>query len=54
MDDGLLVCSFLPMRTGITYGALSASWDPTREGSLLGWTEFRANLPLFLSRGKTN
>lgn len=35
---------------GITYGAMSASWDPRREGSLLGWTEFQANLPLLLDR----
>ena len=37
---------------GITYGIMSASWDPDREGSALGWTEFRANLPAFLDRNK--
>ena len=26
---------------GITYGALSASWDPTREGSAMGWSEMQ-------------
>ncbi|GFH14894.1 uncharacterized protein HaLaN_11028 [Haematococcus lacustris] len=35
---------------GITYGALSASWDPLRDGSTLGWSEFKVNLPIFLSR----
>lgn len=38
---------------GITYGILSASWDPRREGSLLGITEFKANLPLILDRVKS-
>ncbi|DBB11454.1 hypothetical protein WJX82_003670 [Trebouxia sp. C0006] len=38
---------------GITYGILSASWDPMREGSLLGFTEFKANLPLILDRVKS-
>jgi len=38
---------------GITYGILSASWDPMREGSLLGFTEFKANLPLILERVKS-
>lgn len=35
---------------GISYGIISASWDPQREGSLLGWNEFQANLPLVLNR----
>jgi hypothetical protein len=26
---------------GITYGVVSSSWDPQREGSFLGWTEFQ-------------
>lgn len=38
--------------TGISYGALSASWDPNRAGTLSGWTEFRANLPLLLELTK--
>lgn len=38
---------------GITYGILSASWDPLREGSTLGFTEFKANLPLILDRVKS-
>mmetsp|Transcript_10463 Transcript_10463/g.20674 ORF Transcript_10463/g.20674 Transcript_10463/m.20674 type:complete len:202 (-) Transcript_10463:558-1163(-) len=33
---------------GISYGIVSASFDPTREGSLLGWNEFQANLPQVL------
>nr|CAD1835333.1 unnamed protein product [Ananas comosus var. bracteatus] len=28
---------------GIAYGTLSASWDPDREGSPLGWEEARTN-----------
>eukprot|EP00471_Norrisiella_sphaerica_P007244 CAMPEP_0184478680 /NCGR_PEP_ID=MMETSP0113_2-20130426/645_1 /TAXON_ID=91329 /ORGANISM="Norrisiella sphaerica, Strain BC52" /LENGTH=228 /DNA_ID=CAMNT_0026856563 /DNA_START=760 /DNA_END=1444 /DNA_ORIENTATION=+ len=31
---------------GISYGALSASWDPMRQGSLLGFDEFQVNLPV--------
>ncbi|GLJ05203.1 hypothetical protein SUGI_0013590 [Cryptomeria japonica] len=30
---------------GIMYGAVSASWDPAVEGSLLGWTEAQKNWP---------
>lgn len=26
---------------GISYGILSTSWDPRREGSALGWTELQ-------------
>lgn len=39
---------------GITYGVLSASWDPAREGSALGWKEAQLNWPVFLQtlRGK--
>lgn len=32
---------------GISYGIVSASWDPLREGSLLGWTEAQRNWPVF-------
>ncbi len=32
----------------------AASWDPRREGTLLGWTEFQANLPLLLDRFRRN
>ena len=32
----------------------AASWDPRREGSLLGWTEFQANVPLLLDRFRRN
>lgn len=28
---------------GISYGILSTSWDPRREGSALGWTELQVN-----------
>ena len=35
---------------GISYGIISSSWDPAREGSLSGWNEFQANLPLVLDR----
>ncbi|GFR51829.1 hypothetical protein Agub_g14292, partial [Astrephomene gubernaculifera] len=34
---------------GITYGALSASWDPSREGSVLGWRELQANLSIVMN-----
>ena len=37
---------------GISYGLLSASWDPNREGSFWGWTEFRANLGMILDKDK--
>lgn len=33
---------------GVSYGIVSASWDPIREGSLLGWNEARRNWPVFL------
>ncbi|XP_020085443.1 protein PAM68, chloroplastic isoform X2 [Ananas comosus] len=32
---------------GVSYGIVSASWDPTRDGSLLGWNEARRNWPVF-------
>ncbi len=35
---------------GISWGVLSASWDPRRKGSLLGLTEARANLPVLLEQ----
>ena len=37
---------------GISYGILSSSWDPDREGTLLGGSEFRANLGAILERGR--
>lgn len=37
---------------GITYGILSTSWDPRREGSFWGWTEVQANIALLMERGK--
>lgn len=35
---------------GISYGAVSASWDPAREGSILGWNEFRANFAAIMNQ----
>ncbi|XP_007040806.2 PREDICTED: protein PAM68, chloroplastic [Theobroma cacao] len=32
---------------GVSYGIVSSSWDPLREGSLLGWNEAQKNLPVF-------
>lgn len=32
---------------GISYGILSTSWDPVREGSLLGWKEAQVNWKVF-------
>lgn len=29
---------------GLSYGVLSASWDPEVSGSLVGWSEFTTNL----------
>ncbi len=37
---------------GISYGIVSTSFDPRREGSMLGWDEFQANLPQVLQRFK--
>jgi len=35
---------------GISYGVLSTSWDPRREGTFLGAAEFRSNLPALMQR----
>ncbi|CAI9755506.1 unnamed protein product [Fraxinus pennsylvanica] len=32
---------------GVSYGIVSSSWDPIREGSLLGWNEAKKNWPVF-------
>lgn len=32
---------------GVSYGIVSSSWDPLREGSRLGWTEAQKNWPVF-------
>ncbi len=37
---------------GISYGILSSSWDPSREGTMLGGSEFKANLGAILERGR--
>ncbi|MQL68547.1 hypothetical protein Taro_000856 [Colocasia esculenta] len=39
-----LVC-FGTSALGMAYGTLSTSWDPEREGSVLGWGEVRRNWP---------
>ncbi|KAG0550444.1 hypothetical protein BDA96_01G338900 [Sorghum bicolor] len=54
--QGVVVPSWVPLLTilvafgtsalGIAYGTLSASWNPDREGSLLGIDEARANWPV--------
>jgi len=31
---------------GITYGVLSASWEPGRDGTFWGVTEVKANIPI--------
>lgn len=38
---------------GISYGAVSASWDPAQEGSAFGWNEFRANLAAIMNQRKS-
>ncbi len=35
---------------GISYGVLSASWDPRKPGSALGIEEFQSNLPIILDK----
>lgn len=32
---------------GVSYGIVSSSWDPLREGSALGWIEAQKNWPVF-------
>lgn len=32
---------------GVSYGIVSSSWDPMREGSFLGWNEAQKNWPVF-------
>jgi hypothetical protein len=39
---------------GITYGIVSTSWDPAREGSLLGWKEAQVNWPLIWDKVQGN
>jgi len=41
-----ILVAFGTSALGIAYGTLSASWDPDREGSLLGIDEARANWPV--------
>jgi hypothetical protein len=35
---------------GISYGVLSASWEPDRQGSLLGAKEFKINLGILIQQ----
>lgn len=35
---------------GISYGVLSASWNPSIQGTALGFEEFQQNLPIFMKR----
>lgn len=45
-----VIVSFLFFGTallGVSYGIVSSSWDPMREGSLLGWNEAQKNWPVF-------
>uniref|UniRef100_A0ACD5WDR0 Uncharacterized protein n=1 Tax=Avena sativa TaxID=4498 RepID=A0ACD5WDR0_AVESA len=44
---GLSFVFFGTALAGVSYGIVSASWDPAREGSLLGWNEARRNWPVF-------
>ncbi|KAL9328448.1 hypothetical protein ACSQ67_003451 [Phaseolus vulgaris] len=32
---------------GVSYGIVSSSWDPLRDGSFWGWTEAQKNWPVF-------
>lgn len=32
---------------GVSYGIVSSSWDPLREGSFWGWQEAQKNWPVF-------
>ena len=42
--------TFALAAAGISYGVLSASWDPRKAGSALGVDEFRSNLPIVLDK----
>lgn len=35
---------------GVSYGFVSASWDPDREGSALGYDEAKKNVPALLNK----
>ncbi|KAI8463552.1 MAG: hypothetical protein J3K34DRAFT_526897 [Monoraphidium minutum] len=37
---------------GITYGILSTSWDPRRDGTFWGWTEVQANIAVLMDKNK--
>lgn len=40
-----ILLSFGTSGMGIAYGTLSSSWDPEKEGSLLGWEQAQKNWP---------
>ncbi|URD78964.1 hypothetical protein MUK42_02703 [Musa troglodytarum] len=40
-----ILLSFGTSALGIAYGTLSTSWDPNKEGSLLGWEQAQRNWP---------
>ncbi|WOL00137.1 hypothetical protein Cni_G08850 [Canna indica] len=40
-----ILLSFGTSALGIAYGTLSTSWDPEREGSILGWEQAQKNWP---------
>eukprot|EP00898_Chlorokybus_atmophyticus_P004861 jgi/Chlat1/5376/Chrsp35S05291 len=48
----LSIVAFGTAALGISYGVISASWDPSREGTFIGWREARANLPVLLDTWK--
>lgn len=39
---------------GLSYGALSTSWDENRPGGLLGWAEFRVNVGRMVAAWRPN
>eukprot|EP01018_Ginkgo_biloba_P007637 Gb_03315 [translate_table: standard] len=45
LSAGTILIFFGSSALGLTYGALSTSWDPSNEGSLLGWSEAQKNWP---------
>ncbi|CAN6461903.1 unnamed protein product [Victoria cruziana] len=42
----VILVGFGTSALGIAYGTLSTSWDPEKEGSLLGWEEAQKNWPM--------
>ncbi|XP_031484163.1 uncharacterized protein PAM68-like [Nymphaea colorata] len=52
----VILIGFGTSALGIAYGTLSTSWDPEKEGSLLGWEEAQKNWPMLWEEdeGTTN